>query len=178
MTEEEPKKKRSSKKLSEEHKRKIGLAHKGIRHTEESKRKLSETRKRMYREGKIIHPWIGRKHTEETKKKISDNHHNCSGSNNSQWKGGIISSRGIKYIHNPGHINSTVNNYVRESRLIMEKKIGRILDKKEVVHHSDSDNTNNDPDNLHLFNNQSEHSKYHCFLRRIVRKEIKNESMC
>lgn len=47
-----------SSRLSEETKRKIGIANKGRKHTEESKRKMSETRK-------------GFKHTEETRKKMS-----------------------------------------------------------------------------------------------------------
>jgi len=164
------KKERSFKRLSEEHKRNIGLAHKGMKHTEKSKRKLSEALKKGHREGTIIPSFLGRKHTEETKRKISDNHHNCSGSNNSQWKGGMVQSRGYKSVYSPNHPNATINHYVRESRLVMEKKIGRILSKEEIVHHLDGDNTNNQLDNLHLFPNQSKHWTYHLYLRRIVKQ--------
>lgn len=48
-----------------------------------------------------------------------------------------------------------------EHILIMEKKLGRILDtKKEVVHHIDGNKLNNDLDNLEL-KTRSEHSKCH-----------------
>ncbi len=171
------KKKRAFKRLSEEHKINIGLANKGKKHTEETKRNLSETWKKLYAEGTIIHPWIGRKHTEETKKKISENHYDCSGSNGSQWKGGITYSRGRKYIYTPNHPNKTNGNYVRESRLIMEKKIGRYLTRKEIVHHIDGDKINNNPENLYLFENQSKHWKYHLHLRRIVKKMVRGNKM-
>ncbi len=149
------------KKLTEEHKRNIGLAHKGMKHTVESKRKLSEALKKGYREGTIIHPFLGKKLTEEHKKSISENHYDCLGSNNSQWKGGVFETRGDKYISSPNHPNKTKAGYVKESRLIMEKKVGRYLTREEVVHHLDGDKTNNHPDNLHLFKNQSEHRTYH-----------------
>jgi group I intron endonuclease len=49
--------------MSEEHKKNIYLAHKGIKLTEEHKKKLSEARK-------------GKKHSEETKNKMSETHKN------------------------------------------------------------------------------------------------------
>lgn len=48
-----------------------------------------------------------------------------------------------------------------EHRKVMEEKIGRKLNKEEVVHHIDGNRTNNSPDNLMLFANDSEHHKYH-----------------
>lgn len=47
---------------SEEHKRKISKANKGMHHTEETKRKISESRKGS----------LGHKQTEETRRKMSD----------------------------------------------------------------------------------------------------------
>ena len=47
--------------LSEEHKKKLSEAHKGLKASEETKKKISESLK-------------GRQHSEETKKKISDAH--------------------------------------------------------------------------------------------------------
>lgn len=114
-----------AKTLSEEHKRKIGLAHKGRVIPLEQRKRQSETLKRLYREGKIIHPWIGRKHTEETKRKISMNHYDCSGSNNSAWKGGEVIIDGYVYIYAPNHPRKSKKNYVLKSVLEMEKKIGR-----------------------------------------------------
>jgi hypothetical protein len=48
-----------------------------------------------------------------------------------------------------------------EHRMVMEEIIGRKLDRKEVVHHIDRNRTNNSPDNLMLFANDTEHHKYH-----------------
>jgi len=42
-------------------------------------------------------------------------------------------------------------------RLVMEKKIGRILKKGEVVHHKNEDKWNNHPENLEVFENSREH---------------------
>jgi len=48
--------------------------------------------------------------------------------------------------------------YVYESRLVAEKKLGRLLNKKEIVHHIDGDVTNNNPKNLGVMS-RSEHSQ-------------------
>jgi len=48
-----------------------------------------------------------------------------------------------------------------EHRLVMEKHLGRILTKKEVVHHIDGNKSNNELDNLMLFPTKSIHTKYH-----------------
>ena len=43
------------------------------------------------------------------------------------------------YIYNPEHPNAigTRKLYVAEHRILMEKKIGRLLTKDEIVHHKD-----------------------------------------
>jgi hypothetical protein len=45
--------------------------------------------------------------------------------------------------------------------LVAEKAIGRELPKGSVVHHADGDKFNNDPSNLVILQNQSEHSLVH-----------------
>lgn len=45
-------------------------------------------------------------------------------------------------------------------RQVMEKKLGRLLEKDEVVHHIDENKRNNDPCNLDL-TNRSSHGKHH-----------------
>ena len=48
-------------------------------------------------------------------------------------------------------------NYVREHRLVMERHLGRYLRPEEVVHHINSQKTDNRLENLMLFANQAEH---------------------
>jgi len=42
--------------------------------SEKTRKKISETKKRLFREGKIKHPWIGRKHTKKSKEKNKIKH--------------------------------------------------------------------------------------------------------
>jgi hypothetical protein len=48
-----------------------------------------------------------------------------------------------------------------QHRLVAEHCIGRYLTHEEVVHHEDEDRTNNNPSNLWLFPNQSQHMEHH-----------------
>lgn len=78
------------------------------------------------------------------------------------WKGGIIEDdRGYVLIWKPEHPQSNSKGYVKEHRLVMEKKLGRFLKENEVVHHIDFNKKNNLVNNLMLFKSQSEHKKYH-----------------
>ena len=45
--------------------------------------------------------------------------------------------------------------------MIAEKKLGRKLHKREVVHHIDKDKLNNDPVNLIVFTTRSAHTAFH-----------------
>ena len=65
------------KKLSEEHRRKIGLSSKGRKHTKESKRKISKAS-------------MGRKWSEEHKRKMS-------GQNNHKWRGKNVGYRALHH---------------------------------------------------------------------------------
>jgi len=88
------------------------------------------------------------------------------GKNNPAYNGGKhIDSNGYIVLFMPEHPNCSVRNTVMEHRFVMECKIGRYLNKKEIVHHIDFNKSNNKPENLMLFNNQAEHVKYHKKLR-------------
>ena len=148
-------------KLSEETKRKIGIASKRAIRTAEWKENIRAAK-------------LGHTHSEETKKKISESKKGSapwnkgkkfpqiSGSKNNKWNGG---KRG----HSAGYILLLVKNhpfcnksgYVYEHRIIMEKHIERFLDPKERVHHVNGIKNDNRIDNLILFSCDSDHQKYH-----------------
>jgi len=84
------------------------------------------------------------------------------GSRNPMWKGGRFrTTNGYIFVWTPDHPNANPHGYYQEHKLIMEKHLGRILNKQEVVHHIDKDKTNNEISNLVLFPNTGEHSRFH-----------------
>jgi hypothetical protein len=69
--------------------------------------------------------------------------------------------------------------WIPEHRLNMEEKLGRELDKNEVIHHINSDRTDNEIDNLMLFKNQKEHASFHTKLKQHgitnpIKRQIEN----
>lgn len=82
--------------------------------------------------------------------------------NNPHWKGGHhYRVDGYKMIYMPNHPFCSQYGYIREHRLVMEKKLGRYLNAEEVVHHINEIRDDNRIENLQLFNNGSDHSKHH-----------------
>lgn len=81
--------------------------------------------------------------------------------NTTNWKGGIRLRRGYVYIYSPDHPYKDNNNCYPEHRLIMEKHIGRYLNREEIVHHIDGNKANNTIDNLMLLPNKAAHKRYH-----------------
>lgn len=79
------------------------------------------------------------------------------GDRHPDWKGGRKLVGGYWYIYRPEHPNATKQRYVAEHRLVMEEKLGRYLDPKEVVHHRDGNSQNNHPDNLEVFRTNGDH---------------------
>jgi hypothetical protein len=76
-------------------------------------------------------------------------------------KGWTTDVGGYILVKAPDHPRANTIGYVREHRLVMEKKLGRYLEPYEVVHHKDHNRKNNDPDNLELKASNSEHRKEH-----------------
>lgn len=81
--------------------------------------------------------------------------------NSSNWRGGIRIADGYIYQYAPWHPSATPERpHVQEHRLIMEEKLGRLLEPDEIVHHKDGDRMNNDPDNL-VVKTRGEHLSDH-----------------
>jgi hypothetical protein len=103
-------------------------------------------------------------HIEQTKqiisKKVSETRKRlgiAKGEKNPNWKGGTYLLDGYRYIHHPEHLNATEDGYIAKHRLVMEEKLGRYLNKEELVHHIDGNKLNNSPENLEIVNGTGRH---------------------
>jgi hypothetical protein len=97
-----------------------------------------------------------------------------SGKDHHSWKGGRI-TKGDNYvgIWNPTHERADNQGYVYEHTLIIEKHLGRLPNKNEVIHHIDLDKKNNSIDNLYLCD-----SKKHISCHRTIEKMVKQLMDC
>jgi len=127
----------------------------GILFSEETKEKISKGLKEFFKNNVSWH--LGKHHSEETKRKIGDAHR---GSKSWRWRGKQICT-GYVYLFNPTHPFAVKKGYVKRSRLIMEQKLGRFLNSKEIVHHINGIRTDDRLENLQLFVNKSKHNKFH-----------------
>lgn len=66
---------------------------------------------------------------------------------------------------NPEHVRRIHN---KSARRAYQRIHGIKLKPTQIVHHLDYNPSNNKPENLHLFNSNSEHITYHHFLRSLV----------
>ncbi len=127
----------------------FGIARRNFKHSEETKKKISLANK-----GKLA----GEKNPNYGK--------DFTGSNNPNWHGGINKhSDGYIGISNTEHPNKTVLGYIPEHRLVMEEHLGRYLKPQEVVHHINGIKDDNRIENLMLFPNRNEHSRYHRIMK-------------
>lgn len=91
------------------------------------------------------------------------------------WNKGLTQPRESKYriLHQgkywlvvcPNHPFADRKGYVREHRLIMEKFLGRILDREELVHHINMDTLDNNIENLMVIS-RGEHARLHHNLKK------------
>ena len=140
--------------VSQETRDKLSFANKGYKHTEEAKKKMSITRK-----GKPQSP-----NQIFSLKNIHIKQIGKFGSEANGWKGGRCKrSDGYIEIWQPHHPFPNRKGYVLEHRLIMEKQLNRFLTSEEIVHHINRIRDDNRKENLELFKNNSEHSKYHLY---------------
>lgn len=80
------------------------------------------------------------------------------GSTHPRWKGGrMFDKSGYVLVYRPGHHEANRHGQVREHRVVMEQKLGRPLQRGEVVHHIDGNRANNHPDNLEVYENNALH---------------------
>ena len=113
------------------------------------------------------------------------------GIKNPYWKGGKVLIGEYFYVLQPNHPFCINSGYVKQSRLIMEKHIGRYLTLEEVIHHkgikyfiNSVENKKDDRiENLQLFSTTGKHTKFHNALRKeqktqkekFIMKKIKKE---
>ena len=92
------------------------------------------------------------------KKGVSNN----VGSNNPMWNGGKYKTQeGYIKIKQKAHPFADNQGYVLEHRLIIEKNIGRIINKNELVHHKNGIKSDNRISNLEIIS-RGVHTTLHC----------------
>lgn len=106
--------------------------------------------------------WRGRSHSDETKRKIKEKRKLQSFDARSRAKMSIAQKKRIRtsqprtgpngyiWVLAHGHPNAYKNGYIALHRLLMSQKIGRPLEKSEIVHHKNGNKLDNRVKNLEL----------------------------
>lgn len=69
-------------------------------------------------------------------------------------------SRGYTYVLRPEHPRAGRSGYVKRANLVMEKTLGRLLRKDEMVHHKNEDKSDDSPSNLEVMT-RGQHQHLH-----------------
>lgn len=124
--------------------------------------KLMKANSGSFKKGMV--PWSKGKHFSlEYRKKLSLAHKGKNtGSTHPNWNGGRYTDKQTGYIiiYCPNHPHPKKENYVYEHRFVVEKQIGRYLSPTESVHHL-KEKSDNRPQMLMAFENESTHQKFH-----------------
>lgn len=124
---------------------------KGWKHTQESKEKISRKQS-----GKVL--------LEETRAKMSIAK-KCHFNGMNGYGHTKVHNRGYILAYAPEHPHSHKDGYVMLHTIIMERHIGRYLEKNEVVHHINHDRKDNRLENLQLMDKHE-----HCVMHMLERK--------
>lgn len=104
---------------------------------------------------------VGKRLSEEHKKAIIRGNNGGRGVNSPSWRGGRrYTNKGYVRVYAPSHPECMCDGYVMEHRLVVEKEIGRFLNKTEVVHHVNGIKDDNRIENLMLFFCDASHRRY------------------
>jgi len=122
----------------------------GKHHSEKSKRKMGRAIRKRWQNSEF-----------REKMKIVFIGCRNKGSKHWNWKKGNRKDRGYIYILKPEHPFAIKSGYVRRSRLIMEKQIGRYLTPEEIVHHINETTDDDRIENFILFKNRAFHRWFH-----------------
>jgi len=111
----------------------------------------------------------GRKLSPEHRQKISEGRRGkWKGEKNPNWNGGrLTQSDGRILLLCPDHPHAQKKGYMRRSRLVMEKYLGRYLKPEEIVHHRNEILSDDREKNLRVFSNVGSHVKFHKGLRKL-----------
>lgn len=93
------------------------------------------------------------------------------------WKGGVNIHNGYRLVLKPSHPMRDHHGYVREHRLVMEKKLGRYLLPNEVVHHINGDRLDNRIENLQLMSKGKHTTITHSGLKWLGDRKKQSETM-
>lgn len=89
------------------------------------------------------------------------------------WKGGRKIHEGYYLVWLPDHPQAQGSGYILEHRLVMMNKLGRLLNKNELVHHKNGNKLDNSIENLELVL-WGDHSRLH-HKGKIIRQETKDK---